>query len=150
MLHEDVGGAIEKDQKALDEFGRRAPFLGALLGTNVPCPAELTKATGPATQSKEAQPEEDTTLDPVRQAIEDSGSFLSTVCQIDFRLRFTRTTYKEATKGRHASSQSNRAERKNDAINHLSRNVEVLPYSRRSHLGGMAGKSSLACRRRQR
>jgi hypothetical protein len=45
MFHEDVGGAIEEDQEALDELGRRAPFLRVFLGTNVPCPAELTKAT---------------------------------------------------------------------------------------------------------
>ncbi|KAI6748456.1 hypothetical protein HG530_015492 [Fusarium avenaceum] len=70
VLHEDVGSTIEEDQEALNKLGRRTPFL-RLLRANVPCPAKLAKASSPTTQSEDAQPEEDTALNPVRQTVED-------------------------------------------------------------------------------
>jgi hypothetical protein len=36
VLEEDVGGAVEKDEGALDELGRGSPFLASLLGADVP------------------------------------------------------------------------------------------------------------------
>lgn len=80
MLKEDVGGAIEEDEEALDKLGRGPPLLRPLLWANVPCPAKLTKAARPTTQGEDAQPEEDAALDPMGEAVEDFFSFLSMVC----------------------------------------------------------------------
>jgi hypothetical protein len=36
VLEEDVGGAVEEDEGALDELGRGSPFLACPLGADVP------------------------------------------------------------------------------------------------------------------
>jgi hypothetical protein len=94
MLEEDVGRAVEEDEGALDKLGRRTPFLTGLPGTDVPGlgksvshhldivdgqgtnPSEIAKTAGPAAESEDAQPEEDASLDPVRQAAEDALALL--------------------------------------------------------------------------
>lgn len=80
MLKEDVGIAIEEDEEALNKLSRRTPLLQSLLGTNVPRPAELAKAAGPATQGEDVEPEKDSTLDPVGQIVQDRLAFLFEHC----------------------------------------------------------------------
>lgn len=53
VLHEDIGSAIEEDQEALDELSGRAPLLGVLPWSNIPCPAKLSKAASPATEGED-------------------------------------------------------------------------------------------------
>lgn len=36
VLEEDISGSVGENESAFDEFRRRSPFLGALLGTDVP------------------------------------------------------------------------------------------------------------------
>lgn len=76
MFHEDVGRAIEKDEGALDEFCRRAPFLVLSSRADIPGPTQVAKATGPSAQSKQSKPEEDAAFDPVGQAIKETIPFL--------------------------------------------------------------------------
>lgn len=76
MFQEDVGRAIEKDEGALDELCRRAPFLVLSSRTDIPGPTQVAKATGPSAQSKQSKPEEDAAFDPMRQPIEKMIPFL--------------------------------------------------------------------------
>ena len=99
VLEEDVGRAVEEDDGAFDELSRRAPFLACLPGTDVPSlvkvrisrrfpltwlrghsgvtnPSEVTKAACPSTESEDAQPDKNTSLNPVCQPAENTMALL--------------------------------------------------------------------------
>lgn len=108
MLEEDVGGAVEEDEAALDELGRRTPLFARLFRTHVPglvdsqllysglgrkqqlqesYPSKIAEAAGPAAEREDAQPEEDAALDPVRQTAEDAGALLKTTISIAYKFK---------------------------------------------------------------
>ena len=76
MLQKDIGDAINEDEAALDKLGAGAPLLAQLFGPHIPRPSEVAEASRPTTEGKQAEPEEDTALDPVSQAGKDLISLL--------------------------------------------------------------------------
>lgn len=96
MLEEDVGRAVEKDEEALNELGRRAPFLTWLLRSDVPRlaanqitalarlwssthPSKLAEAARPSSQREQPQPEEDAAFNPMRESRENAVALLRIV-----------------------------------------------------------------------
>lgn len=64
VLEEDVGAAIEADERALDKLGCRAPLL-VPTRARVPGPTNLGKAATPSAEREETEPDEDAALDPM-------------------------------------------------------------------------------------
>ncbi len=80
MFEKDVRCAIEPNDKGLDKFGGRDggfPLANLIAGRfDIPCPAKLGKAPHPTSKGEQSVPEEDATLDKMRETVENVVSTL--------------------------------------------------------------------------
>ena len=77
MLQENIRNPVHKNEKTLNSFhGHRVLRARDF---EIPSPPPLSKAAHPTSKSDEAVEEENTTLDEVRQTVEDGFSALGEV-----------------------------------------------------------------------
>jgi len=80
VFHEDVGAAVEEDDKGFGEFGRRysrLPTAHHLQGRlDVPRPSNVRERSHPSTQCEQTVSEKDAAFDVVCEDVEDGSSVL--------------------------------------------------------------------------
>lgn len=105
MLEEDVGDAIQPDHKRLNKLGRGHLRLPAahdrLRGLLVPRPSQVCPGTDEAAQRENTVPEEDATLNEMREPIEDF------------------TAPENTAIGHRTSQESSESKWKDDPVNHV-------------------------------
>jgi hypothetical protein len=73
-------------------------------------PSKLCETAGPAAEGKDTQPEENTALDPVCDAIEYFAALLFALCQYCIYFMGLSETYKESGERRDSSAQRDKTD----------------------------------------